>query len=93
MAGYCIAFFVSSYSITPGIAMGSLFVTGLCPLSDRLGPGYGLLAGFLHLFVVTRCSAIHGGLMLYNNGFSAAIVAIAVLALYKTIQPGKSLDL
>jgi hypothetical protein len=73
--------------------MGALFVTGLTPLSDRLGPGYGILAGFLHLFVVTKCSSLHGGLMLYNNGLSAGIVAIVVLALYKTLQPQKSKEL
>lgn len=93
MAGYVIAFYVSSYELTPAIAMGALFVTGLCPLSDRLGPGYGLLAGFLHLFVVTKCSSIHGGLMLYNNGLSAGIVAIVVLALSKTLQPGRTAEL
>lgn len=93
IGGYLAAFFISSYELTPAIAMGSLFVTGLCPLSDRLGIGYGFLAGFVHLFVVTRCSSIHGGLMLYNNGLSAGIVAIAVLALYKTLQPVKSKDL
>ena len=93
IAGYVIAFLISSYELTPAIAMGALFVTGLCPLSDRLGPQYGLLAGFLHLFVVTRCSSIHGGLMLYNNGLSAGIVAIAMLALYRTLQPLKSKEL
>ena len=93
MAGYVLAFFVSSYSLSPAIAMGALFVTGLCPLSDRLGPLYGLLAGFLHLFVVTKCSAIHGGLMLYNNGLSAAIVAILIVALYKSLRAKKAEEL
>ncbi len=93
IAGYIVAFLISSYALTPAIAMGALFVTGLTPLSDRLGPGYGILAGFLHLFVVTKCSSLHGGLMLYNNGLSAGIVAIVVLALYKTLHPQKSKEL
>lgn len=93
IAGYVIAFYISSYELTPAIAMGALFVTGLCPLSDRLGPLYGVLAGFIHLFVVTKCSSLHGGLMLYNNGLSAGIVAIVVLALYRTLQPAKSKEL
>lgn len=93
IAGYVVAFYISSYELTPAIAMGALFVTGLSPLSDRLGVGYGLLAGFLHLFVVTKCSSIHGGLMLYNNGLSAGIVAIVILALYRTLEPRKSAEL
>lgn len=93
MAGYLCAFFLSSYSTTTALAMGSLYVTGLAPLADRLGPFYGFIAGFMHLFVVSKCSSLHGGLLLYNNGLSAGLVAIVVVAFYKALNSGNTVDL
>jgi len=34
-----------------------------------------VLAGVLHLAVVTNIGIIHGGINLYNNGFSGGLVA------------------
>ncbi len=93
MAGYVAAFFASSYGLSTAVAMGSLFVTGLSPLSDKLGPMYGFAAGFLHLFVVSKCSSLHSGLMLYNNGLSAGLVAIMVVAAYTALNPAAKTDL
>ena len=59
---------------TPVIIAG-LFGTTLAPIAGRYGPIWGLVAGFLHLSVVMNIGGLHGGMNLYNNGFSGGIVA------------------
>lgn len=57
------------------VALSALFGTSLAPISGSFGPIWGLIAGWLHFSVVRSIGIIHGGLNLYNNGFSAGIVA------------------
>ena len=44
------------------------------------------MAGWLHLAVVQSIGTVHGGLNLYNNGFSAGIVAGFLLPIMNTIK-------
>ena len=55
------------------------FATGLCPLVGRFGVFAGITAGFLCAALCTATSALHGGLMLYNGGFSAGITTLILL--------------
>jgi len=64
----------------PGPLLAALFVTGIAPISGAFGPLIGVLAGFLHLSMVMHVGWLHGGLNLYNNGFSGGIVAIIIVA-------------
>ncbi len=57
------------------IVLSGLFGTSLAPIAGIFGPFWGILAGWLHLTIVTNIGGLHGGLNLYNNGFSAGIVA------------------
>jgi len=57
------------------VAISGLFGTALAPISGVFGPVAGIIAGWLHLAVVQNVGLVHGGLNLYNNGFSAGIVA------------------
>ena len=57
------------------IIMAALFGTTLAPIAGSYGMIAGIAAGFLHLSVVSNIGVIHGGLNLYNNGFSGGIVA------------------
>lgn len=93
MAGYVLASLVTSYPVSNSIAMAALFSTALSPVSEGLGYGYGMLAGFLHLFVVCRSGALHGGILLYNNGFSTGIVATAILAAAKSLRSQRAMDI
>lgn len=57
------------------VVLSALFGTSLAPVAGVYGAIWGVVAGWLHLAVVQSIGIIHGGLNLYNNGFSAGIVA------------------
>ncbi len=73
-------------SLTDGftLALSGLFGTSLAPIAGVYGPFWGIIAGMLHLAVVQSTGAIHGGMNLYNNGFSAGIVAGFLLPIIDT---------
>lgn len=68
------------------IVLSGLFATSLAPISGVFGFGWGIIAGWIHLTVVTTIGSIHGGLNLYNNGFSAGIVAGFMLPILRTLN-------
>ncbi|MBE9886447.1 DUF1576 domain-containing protein [Enterococcus durans] len=55
--------------------VAAIFGTGLAPISGFYGSIYGVLAGFLHIALVHNVNTLHGGLSLYNSGFSTGFVA------------------
>ena len=55
------------------------FATGLCPIVGRYGSLAGIAAGMLCAALCTSTSALHGGLMLYNGGFTAGIAALILI--------------
>ena len=55
------------------------FATGLCPLVGRYGVRAGLAAGALCASLCTATSALHGGLMLYNGGFTTGVAALILI--------------
>ncbi len=57
------------------IIISVLFSTTLAPVAGAYGTVAGLVAGALHMILVTNVGVIHGGITLYNNGFSGGIVA------------------
>lgn len=57
------------------VIISILFSTTIAPISGTYGPVVGVLAGVLHLAVVTNIGVVHGGINLYNNGFSGGLVA------------------
>ena len=71
------------------ILLTAMFGTSLAPISGFYGPLYGILAGFLHMTLVTNVVALHGGLNLYNNGFSCGFVAAFMVPLLDTINQVK----
>jgi len=58
-----------------GIIISVLFSTTLAPVAGTYGPIIGFIAGVLHMILVTNVGVVHGGINLYNNGFSGGIVA------------------
>ncbi len=59
----------------PAVILAALFGTSLAPIAGEFGFLVGILAAFLHLSVTLNVVMLHGGLNLYNNGFSAGLVA------------------
>jgi len=69
--------------------LAALFGTALAPIAGEYGFIVGTLAGFVHLAIVRNVGILHGGLNLYNNGFSAGFVAaifVAIINGYKKKQ-------
>lgn len=67
-------------------AVTALFSTTLAPLADQFGVLVGILAGFLHSAVVSSVVFLHGGVNLYNNGFSGGFVAAFLVPLLEAFK-------
>lgn len=87
MAGVWLGALFSNYEAgAPATILASLFGTTLAPIAGRFGPIVGILAGIVHLYVVSTIAIVHGGLNLYNNGFAAGFVAAFFIAINKGIS-------
>lgn len=70
----------------PGALLAALFVTTIAPLAGRFGFLTGIIAGFVHLSVVHFTGTLHGGLNLYNNGFTGGLVATVFVGIINGYQ-------
>lgn len=73
----------------PSILLAALFGTALAPISGQYGWKYGVLAGFINSSVVLNVGILHGGLNLYNTGFSAGIVAAFLIPIIEAFRKEK----
>lgn len=74
----------------PGPVLAALFGTTLAPIAGRFGWHWGIVAGFLHSSVVQTVGALHGGLVLYNNGFAAGLVAAVLVPVIIALRPAEA---
>ena len=68
-----------SFALTIGsqsILIGLCYANGLSPIAGKYGFGYGILAGGLHYLLVSAVPDMHGGFLLYNGGFTAALICL-----------------
>jgi hypothetical protein len=72
---------------TQGYINGVAFATGLCPIVGRYGVRAGFLSGFLCASMCTATSALHGGFVLYNGGFTTGITALILLPILEHYIP------
>lgn len=90
VAGYFLASLLMPWSLgTQVIAVTVSFSLALSPISGVYGWYWGILAGFLHASLAPYTTAIHGGLTLYNGGFSAGLVALFMIAILETYKQKK----
>lgn len=66
--------------------LSALFGTALAPIAGAYGWRTGLLAGFIHMSVVMNIGYLHGGINLYNNGFSCGFVAAALIPVLESLK-------
>ncbi|MBF7097521.1 DUF1576 domain-containing protein [Alkalibacter mobilis] len=66
--------------------LAALFGTTLAPVAGHFGPLYGIIAGFFHMSMTMNVSYLHGGMNLYNNGFSGGFVAAALVPLFNALR-------
>ncbi len=64
---------------SPSLILSILFSTALAPIAGKFGYKIGILAGFLHVNMVSNIGYLHGGLNLYNNGLAAGFVAMLLI--------------
>ena len=90
MLGVVISSWCMVWDLTePAVMLAALFSTGLAPIAGHFGPIWGMIAGAIHASVVLNVGVLHGGLNLYNNGFSAGLVCIVLLPLIQAIRREK----
>lgn len=86
MLGLYVATLLPGFNATDlGPSIGLFFVTALAPIAGKFGMIYGLLAGFIHLLVSPYALQLQGGFDLYNNGFTAGLVAGVVVVIAQHI--------
>lgn len=87
MTGVYLASRVMVYSAThPSIQLAALFGAALAPISGQFGWYYGIIAGFLHTALVLETGGPCGGFNLYNNGFSAGLVALIMVSVIQGLS-------
>ena len=69
----------TQYLHTQSIIVGLCYANGLSPIADRYGWFYGMVAAMLHYCLVTTVPLLHGGMCLYNGGFTAALVCLLMI--------------
>lgn len=70
----CAWFMRGDVSVTT-VIISALFGTSLAPIAGEFGTIAGIIVGIVHLMLVLNIGDLHGGIMLYNNGLSAGIIA------------------
>lgn len=69
----------TQYLHSQSIVVGLCYANGLSPISDKYGWFYGVVAAAMHYCMVTTVPHLHGGMCLYNGGFTAALVCLLML--------------
>ena len=70
----------------PSILLAALFSTGLAPVAGQFGWKAGIVAGILHLSVVSGVGGLYEGMNLYNNGFAAGLVCIVLVPVLEILH-------
>lgn len=90
LLGVYLASLLNIYDVTATSSiLAGLFGTTLAPVAGEFGFFSGIIAGFLHMALVFNIGIVHGGVNLYNNGFSGGFVAailVPILQEYKKIK-------
>lgn len=69
----------TQYLHSQSIIVGLCYANGLSPIADHYGWQYGMIAAMFHFFMVTSLPMLHGGMCLYNGGFTAALVCLLMV--------------
>ena len=69
----------TQYLHAQSIVVGLCYANGLSPIADKYGWRYGMIASMMHFCMVTTVPELHGGMCLYNGGFTAALVCLLML--------------
>ena len=91
--GVVIATLISKGDISStGAIITVLFSTTLAPIAGYYGVFAGVVAGFLHMALVSNVSYLHGGMNLYNNGFTGGLVAAILVPILEGYRKEESYE-
>ncbi len=77
---------------SPGVILAILFCTTLGPLAGQFGILMGLLAGFIHMIMVSQTGSWHGAINLYNNGFAGGLTAALLVAIIQWFKSNTTIN-
>ena len=70
------------------VVVGLCYANGLSLLSDKYGWFWGMIAAILHYCMVTTTPLLHGGMCLYNGGFTTGLVCLLLMpTLERIVDP------
>lgn len=82
LVGYLLASIVMPFTLASQVQLTTLpFALALSPIAGVFGWFWGIIGGFAHAAIAPYSAPIHGGLTLYNGGFSAGIIASILVPL------------
>ncbi len=61
------------------IILGILFSSAIAPIAGTFGLVAGVIAGIIHILIVSSIAMVHGGLNLYNYGCAAGMVCVILI--------------
>ena len=70
----------------PTMQIAAMLVVGVAPIAGEFGICQGILAGIIHIAIVSCTGAFYGGLNLYNNGFSTGWVALFMVPFLESFR-------
>ena len=76
------------YLNSQAIIVGLCYANGLSLLSDKYGWFWGMVSAIVHYCMVTTTPLVHGGMCLYNGGFTTGLVCLLMLpTLERIVDP------
>lgn len=86
-AGVYLASLFQIWEVTStGALLAALFGTTLAPIAGTFGWAFGIITGIVHMTMVMNVGFLHGGMNLYNNGFSGGFVAAVLATLFNSLN-------
>ena len=78
----------SLYLNSQAIIVGLCYANGLSLLSDKYGWFWGMVGAMLYYCMVTTTPLVHGGMCLYNGGFTTGLLCLLLMpTLEKIVDP------
>jgi len=90
MIGVLLVTLIFSIPLSVPVVLAIIFSTALAPIAGEHGFIIGVLSGMLHLPIVTSLGQLHGGVLLYSNGFAAAFTAVIFITVIHTFERSRN---
>lgn len=71
------------------VILGIIFSTALAPIAGTFGNLAGVIAGVIHILIVSSFTVLNGGINLYNYGLAAGMVCIILIPILNDLKKEK----